>query len=113
MVSLQPAPYPSTPTTFAAKQLPIPTLLYLATLGGADLCGLADTVGNFAPGKEFDALLIDVGRGGEGMWIEEDDALSGTEVRLAALLEKFLFCGDSRHITTVWVRGRAVGGADY
>lgn len=43
---------------FENKQLPIPTLLYLATLGGASLCRMEKHIGSFAPGKSFDALVV-------------------------------------------------------
>ena len=36
---------------------------HLATQGGADVLGKGDTVGNFLPGKAFDALIIN----GEGV----------------------------------------------
>lgn len=36
-------------------------LFYLATLGGARALGLADKIGNFAPGKEADFLVLDAG----------------------------------------------------
>lgn len=42
-------------------QLSIENLVYLATLGGARVCNLEHCVGNFAPGKQFDALLIQTG----------------------------------------------------
>lgn len=103
MVSLQST---SSPGEFSGRQLPIATLLYLATMGGADLCGLANTVGNFTPGKEFDALLVDMRSGGEGVWCEDGD-----DDELDALLEKFLFCGDSRNVAAVWVKNQLVGGA--
>ncbi|KAG8981318.1 hypothetical protein FRB94_009379 [Tulasnella sp. JGI-2019a] len=104
MVSLKSSPTsPSPDTGFTAKQLPIPTLLYLATLGGADLCGLKDTVGNFSPGKEFDAILVDM-RG-----FNVDKCIPPLEQSL----EKFLFCGDNRNISLVWVRNSVVGGSEY
>ncbi len=31
---------------------------YLATLGGADVMGLGNKIGNFEVGKEFDALIV-------------------------------------------------------
>ena len=34
--------------------------VYLATMGGAEVVGLEDKIGNFEKGKEFDALLVDV-----------------------------------------------------
>ena len=93
--------------------LSIPTLLYLATLGGASLCNLSDRVGSFAAGKEFDAILVSLSRApctplsiaNPGIWYDGNDGLE-------ALLERFFFCGDDRNIKRVWVRGRLVGGTD-
>lgn len=85
----------------------------MATMGGADLCGLSSVIGSIAPGKQFDAILVDVTKGGvEGIWVEQE-AGEGIQnkARLLEMLEKFLFCGDSRNIRTVWVKGRIVGGA--
>ena len=89
--------------SYASKALSIETLLYLATMGGADLCGLSDHIGNFAPGKQFDATLINIKTGGEEMYWEP-------EMPLSKQLEKFLFCGNSSNISVVWVRNRIVGG---
>lgn len=47
---------------FSQSHLTLETLFYLATLGGAQLCGLADRIGSFEVGKEFDALLIQTGQ---------------------------------------------------
>ncbi|KAG9019617.1 hypothetical protein FRB90_012463 [Tulasnella sp. 427] len=108
---------PSDPTssTFSKKQLPLSTLLYLATMGGAELCGLSSVIGNITPGKQFDAIQVDLMKGGvEGIWIEQElgeELGTPSKARLLEMLEKFLFCGDSRNIRCVWVNGRVVGGA--
>lgn len=44
-----------------APHLSLETLFYLATLGGAEVCCLEDKIGNFLPGKEFDALCVQTG----------------------------------------------------
>jgi guanine deaminase len=83
-------------------------IVYLATMGGAKVVGLDDQIGNFVPGKKFDALLIDV----EGitsadpsLWAEEtEDGL--------ALVKKFVFLGDDRRIKRVYVDGKLVAGHD-
>lgn len=36
-----------------------PQVFYLATQGGAEVLGLGAQVGNFEPGKYFDALIVD------------------------------------------------------
>lgn len=77
---------------------------FLATLGGAQVCGLDDRIGNFAVGKEFDALEIhtmDLEQPGVMSPVEADDSMS-------VIFEKFLMTGDDRNIAKVYVRGRSV-----
>ncbi|GAA5843150.1 hypothetical protein JCM11251_003945 [Rhodosporidiobolus azoricus] len=47
---------------FAERHLPVETLFYLATLGGAQVCCLDDCIGSFEVGKEFDAILVQTGQ---------------------------------------------------
>lgn len=117
---------------FASRQLPVATLLYLATQGGADVCDISLTVGSLEQGKAFDALVASVrtdagnpavwgvdldtelgvrGSGGEhgaqgGRGHTEKEALEG-------MLERFLFCGDDRNIRRVYVQGRLIGGKEF
>lgn len=95
---------PSSPLSFTSRQLPLATLLYLATMGGAEVCGLAGVVGNFLPGKQFDGLLVDM---------RDNDGVQDESRTLLQLLEKFLFCGDDRSISLVWVKNTLVGGHDH
>ncbi|CEJ53661.1 hypothetical protein PMG11_00012 [Penicillium brasilianum] len=77
---------------------------YLATMGGAQVCGLDDKIGSFAVGKEFDALevhTIDLDRPGVMSLVEEEDSNF-------VIFEKFLMTGDDRNIARVYVRGRSV-----
>jgi len=102
-------------TCFANKQLPMETLFYLATLGGAQVCNLSDRTGSFSPGKSFDALLVDVtgDKGALGLWGMEAKSGGDSDLKKKKLeenLERFLFCGDDRHILKVFVQGRFVGG---
>jgi len=102
-------------TSFANQQLPIETLFYLATLGGAQVCNLSERTGSLSPGKSFDALLVDVtgDKGALGLWGMEAKSSgdSGSKrKKLEENLERFLFCGDDRHILKVFVQGRFVGG---
>jgi len=102
-------------TCFANQQLPIETLFYLATLGGAQVCNLYERTGSFSPGKSFDALLVDVtgDKGALGLWGMDAQSIGGSDSRRKKLeenLERFLFCGDDRHILKVFVQGRCVGG---
>ncbi|KAF8326571.1 Metallo-dependent hydrolase, partial [Cantharellus anzutake] len=91
--------------------LSVPTLLYLATLGGASLCNLSDRVGSFVVGKEFDALFISLSKptskANPAIWHE-----AGKKEDFKIMLERFFFCGDDRNIRRVWVQGKLVGGVD-
>ncbi|EAW06699.1 putative guanine deaminase [Aspergillus clavatus NRRL 1] len=90
----------ATETRGADPALGLNECFFLATLGGAQVCGLEDKVGSFAVGKEFDALEI-VAEGGVMTPVEDDDSIE-------IVLEKFLMTGDDRNIAKVYVRGRAV-----
>ena len=110
-------------TTFASRQLPIATLLYLATQGGADVCDISARTGSLEPGKAFDALVASVrsDAGNPGVWGADWDAELGvaevsgkTEKQLLeGMLERFLFCGDDRNIRKVYVQGRLIGGKEF
>lgn len=90
-------------TCGADQRLSIEELFYMATLGGAKVCGLEDKIGNFEAGKDFDAL-----------WISGSGELSGVMAPFEAgdgmrtTFEKFLMTGDDRNIKKVFVRGRSV-----
>lgn len=86
--------------------------LYLATRGGAAVVGLADKVGGFDVGKEFDAQAIDLGgvrEGGENEGVFDAGPVDvfGWESWLERV-EKWVYAGDDRNTTAVWVRGRVV-----
>ncbi|KAI0062304.1 guanine deaminase [Artomyces pyxidatus] len=104
--------------TFAGRQLPLSALLHLATLGGAQVCGLQDRVGSLAPGKAFDALLVSVraDAGNPGLWGADLDRElctgDGARGGLDAMLERFFFTGDDRNVRRVYVQGRWIGGAE-
>lgn len=83
------------------KPLSYAEAFYLATLGGAEVLSLDNKVGNFVAGKEFDAILVDVDAAGGPI-----DTI-GFE-SLSELFQKFLFTGDDRNITSVYVKGRTV-----
>ncbi|KZW04341.1 guanine deaminase [Exidia glandulosa HHB12029] len=101
------------PAPLGNRQLPLETLLFLATLGGAEVCNLASEVGNLVPGKSFDALVVSLRpeTRNPNVWVEGDE-LQRSEESLQILLEKFLLCGDDRNIRAVYVAGRLAGGAD-
>jgi guanine deaminase len=97
---------------YTNRQLSIATLLYLATLGGAEVCCLENLVGSFKTGKSFDALLVDIrtSTGNPALWAE--DAVPGLDTQpLESKLERFMFCGDDRNIAKVYVQGRCIGGS--
>jgi len=113
-------PAPPATATFAGKPLPIATLLYLATMGGAAVCDLEKQIGSLEPGKSFDALLIDVRNetGNPGLWGVSPEDLVGRSIEerrnlLDGWLERFLFCGDDRNIAKVFVQGRLIGGSTF
>ncbi|KAK0612795.1 hypothetical protein B0T17DRAFT_541803, partial [Bombardia bombarda] len=89
------------------KGLTIAEAFYLATLGGAEVCGLGATIGNFAVGKDFDALVVDANDDVKGVMtmVEEEDGLD-------KVFEKFVMTGDDRNIVEVYVKGRLVKGDD-
>ncbi|KAI0723963.1 Metallo-dependent hydrolase [Cerioporus squamosus] len=119
-------------TRFTDRQLPVPTLLYLATLGGAEVCDLQSRIGSLAPGKAFDALVVSIrsDAGNPAVWgadLDEELGVRGsggepgdeggrgkTDVEeLEGLLERFLFCGDDRNVRRVYVQGKLIGGKEF
>ena len=80
-----------TPLTYAE-------VFHLATVGGAEVLGMGNELGNLRPGMQFDALVVDpAARGGP---ID----LFGGESTLERF-EKFLFLGDDRNVEQVFVNG--------
>lgn len=79
-------------------------ILYLATIGGAQVMGLDDKIGNFEVGKCFDALIVDVSQGMINIEGWENDGL--------ALAKKWVFMGDDRSIRKVYVNGHLVVDKD-
>jgi guanine deaminase len=108
----------STTSTYEGRQLPLATLLHLATLGGAQVCGLDDRIGSFAPGKAFDALVVSAhdDAGNPGLWGADIDRELHVEYpkdkEIKVWLERFFFTGDDRNIKRVYVQGRWIGGAE-
>nr|AOR51858.1 guanine deaminase [Phaffia rhodozyma] len=94
--------------------LSLSNTFHMATLGGAALCGLQDVIGNFKKGKQFDALLVDLtGKRGPGVWwTAGEEGEEGDASWLESGFERFIFTGDDRSISNVWVRGKLVGGTD-
>jgi len=62
---------------------------------------IEDKVGNFVPGKEFDALIIDLNA--------KDSLLDNfKEYTLEENFQRFIYSGDERNIISVYVNGREV-----
>ncbi|CAM9904642.1 unnamed protein product [Discosporangium mesarthrocarpum] len=82
---------------------------HLATQGGAEVLGLGNVVGNFLPGKQFDALVVDPSPGG----MEEEGRVTFNIFPelgegMQEVFEKFLFLGDDRNIASIFVGGKKV-----
>ncbi len=75
--------------------------LYLATLAGADVLGLAGRIGNFEPGKDADFVVVDYDRA---------DPLSGTGhyTAPADILSRLCYNGDSNCVKAVYATGMRV-----
>lgn len=71
---------------------------YLATLGGSEALNYEDIIGNFIPGKSFDALVIDVQSSNSPI-----DTFGHETVE--ELMEKYLYLGDDRNVVEVYVQG--------
>lgn len=73
---------------------------YLATLGGANLLGIDDKIGNLQEGKYFDALLINLKNGFTFNYNNTNT--------LSEIFEKFIYLGDDRNIIRVFVKGKNI-----
>ncbi|HIZ74477.1 MAG TPA: amidohydrolase family protein [Candidatus Mediterraneibacter stercoravium] len=74
------------------KPLTAEEVFYMATRGGGAFFG---KVGNFKPGYEFDAVVLD------------DSRLSGAlEMNLRDRLERMIYLGDEREVRAKYVRGK-------
>lgn len=92
--------------------LNIEQLIYLATIGGAQVCDVDKIVGDFTVGKEFDAVVVDLGSGvdEQGNNVDDNGLDFFPDDSLLQRLEKFVFSGSEQSIKEVYVRGRMVGG---
>uniref|UniRef100_H0YRD9 Guanine deaminase n=1 Tax=Taeniopygia guttata TaxID=59729 RepID=H0YRD9_TAEGU len=99
----------------------------LATLGGSQALGLDNVIGNFEVGKEFDALLINTKASDSPFDLFSADEFEffqasndydlGQQILLSEFvfshflkdtLQKFLYLGDDRNISEVYVAGKQV-----
>jgi guanine deaminase len=95
------------------KALSLDDIFYMATLGGARVCGL-EKVGAFEVDMQFDALVIRpnlvLGEGARSVVRSEDGVMTLVEDQDDArtVFEKFLVSGDDRNISEVYVMGRQI-----
>ncbi|PVH97024.1 guanine deaminase [Periconia macrospinosa] len=85
--------------------------LYLATRGGAEVVGLADKVGVFEVGREFDAQMVRLGvevPEVEGESVQDSPVSLFSFESREEMVEKWVYSGDDRNCAVVWVRGRVV-----
>lgn len=77
---------------------------HLATVGGAHLLGMGDSLGNFEEGKLFDALVINPTAAGGPI----DSFSLGIADSLIDRFQKWIMLGDDRNVLRVFVHGREV-----
>ena len=87
----------------AGSGLTLEEVFHMATLGGAQVAGLADQIGNFEVGRQFDAMIVDMRdeRLGVNAPVEDQDGPR-------TVLDKFIMTGDDRNISEVFIRGKSV-----
>ncbi|KAG0328643.1 hypothetical protein BGZ99_004913 [Dissophora globulifera] len=83
------------------RSLLIPELFYMATMGGARVMELGDTIGNFNVGMEFDAILVNIAVKGSPIDVFAHDTVQ-------TKFEKYLFVGDDRNNAKVYIQGKEV-----
>ncbi|KAF9104318.1 hypothetical protein BGX27_010144 [Mortierella sp. AM989] len=76
-------------------------LFYLATVGGARVMELDQTIGNFEVGKEFDAILVNTSVDNSPVDVFDHDTIE-------TKFEKYLFVGDDRNNEKIFVQGKEV-----
>jgi guanine deaminase len=95
-------------------KLSVAEALYLATRGGAQVCGLENKIGGFEVGMDWDAQLIGLPRVPGEASVQDDDLDDAGLVDVFGnenwedKIAKWLYTGDDRNTLAVWVRGRLV-----
>ena len=84
-------------------------VLYLATRGGAKVVGLADQIGGFEVGMDWDAQMIRL----DGVETDHaDEDLGSVDIfgweSWPDRVDKWLFNGSDRNTVAVWVKGKLV-----
>ncbi len=77
---------------------------YLATTAGAESVGLAQQIGRFEVGFEFDAVVVDL----NAVQSQTTPVSVFDSDSLQDKFEKFCNLADDRNVQRVWVRGRCV-----
>jgi cytosine/adenosine deaminase-related metal-dependent hydrolase len=70
-------------------------------MGGAEVLNMDKVVGNFAPGKRMDALVVDLNVADSPVDIFDFETLSEK-------FQKFIYLANDRNITHIYVDGRLV-----
>ena len=97
---VDPNPPPAARSTFGPAQIDFRDAFYIATSGGGIALDLP--VGQFAPGYQFDAVLIDTqAEKGTVRLFEDRDAGEG-------ILQKIIYTASKPNLATTWVGGRKV-----
>ena len=91
----------TTPVSGEYQTLTYKEAFHLATVGGAEVLGMDRVVGNFLPGKKLDCLVVDAAAANGPIDVFEDEGPLDH-------FQKFLFLGDDRNISCVFVDGRQV-----
>lgn len=88
--------------------LSVANALFLATLGGAQVCNAAEFSGNFIAGKQWDAQLINLDAQGSAIDVFAWQAPEDPRERIESLIHKWVYIGDDRNTEKVWVDGKLV-----
>lgn len=81
--------------------------IYLATLGGAEALALSNITGNFVVGKYFDALIVDTSKYPLQNYNAGNESKS-PDLNLLEMVQKFIYVGDDRNISRVYVAGNQI-----
>ncbi|KAK5132184.1 hypothetical protein LTR08_009307 [Meristemomyces frigidus] len=91
-------------------KLTVEEALYLATRGGARVVGLEDRIGGFEVGKDWDAQMVTLSSVEDAGVIDQHAGpveIFGGE-SWEDKVAKWVYTGDDRNTTAVWVNGRLV-----
>lgn len=78
-------------------------VFFLATRGNAELLAMSDDIGSIEQGKYFDAVIVDPKANDSPINTYDFVACSDEDI-----FQKFIFLGDSRNVSEVYVQGSRV-----